>query len=162
MKTVISIILFALTVGSCNEIKEEDNIPTSKVELLTSLEETEEEEEKKTQTIDSVKSSEKILLTGRGSEPGWSAEFYADRVKLTLDHGEISEVIAHDFSNVASDKLFKLSLSNITTLNGKKEIKKFSVVIETVSCKEESTGEMKDRKIMVIFNDKTYKGCAGN
>lgn len=159
MKTAISIILFALTVCSCNEIKEEDNIPTSKVELLTSLEETEEEE--KTQTIDSVKSSEKILLTGRGSEPGWSAEFYADRVKLTLDHGEISEVIAHDFSNVASDKLFKLSLSNITTLNGKKEIKKFSVVIETVSCKEESTGEMKDRKITVIFNDKTYNGCAG-
>ena len=78
-------IFFALVslLVSCDIPDDGKNIPTSKLEMLTSLGD-----------IDTVKkeTQEKIIpakpiLIARGSEPGWYAEFSANHLRLLINDG---------------------------------------------------------------------------
>jgi len=176
MRNICAILLFSTFTFSCNQIKEEDNVPTSKVEMLTSLEETEDTTNTiATETKTAVKETESVttqsqeitgriaakpLLIARGFEPGWYAEFFSDRVKLQLDHGEINTEIKYDFSNIDKDQSYKVSISEVIKENRKAVSQKFSVHIEMKECEEEASGQKRERSITLSYNSKTYSGCA--
>src|SRR5688572_23952377 len=52
----------------------------------------------------------KVLLMGRGSEPGWICEFYQTKVRFVYDHGKDSIILRGlDFSNqMRMEKGFEL------------------------------------------------------
>ena len=168
-KLFIAALFFSLI--SCNESKKEDNIATSKVELLTSLEENEEDTARKvteakadadehvTSAPSGARGKSQPLLVARGSEPGWYAEFHADYAVLLLDYGKDSLKIDHDFSNINKDKTYTSNIVNVTNDNGKKSSLSLQINIENKSCTEMS-GEKRDKTITLRYNNKEYKGCA--
>ncbi|MGZ3899645.1 MAG: hypothetical protein ACXVNM_12785 [Bacteroidia bacterium] len=170
MKIQLLTAALLLSLVSCNEPKKEDNVATSKVELLTSLEET--EDTTKHETKDSAgniqqpihessgaRVARQPLLIARGSEPGWYAEFYTDHVSMLLDYGKDTIKVEHDFSSINKDKSYKATMVNVTNNNGKKSSLSLQINIEDKSCTEMS-GEKRDKAITLKYNNKEYKGCA--
>ncbi|MDX2173263.1 MAG: hypothetical protein SFY56_09095 [Bacteroidota bacterium] len=151
---------------SCNtKISEEDNIPTSKTELLTSLSEIEDTIKQETEVKTEIVSSEislatKPLLIARGSEPGWYAEFFKDRLRLLLDYGKDSVFVEANFSDVVKAKSFKSSYTKATAGKGKTKVIALAIVIDIKSCTEEASGDKRERTITLKYNGKTYRGCA--
>lgn len=160
MKIKLLIPALFFTLFACNNIKEEDNIPTSKLEILTSLGELDEDstKTKKEEAVGSQNASAPIL-TARGSEPGWYAQFFTDHVKLLLNYGKDSVTINHDFTNIDKDGPYICKTTDATNINGKKTTASLLVIIEDKPCTEAS-GETKERTISLNYNGKDYKGCA--
>ena len=164
----LPLVLFALifTAFSCNtKINEEDNIPTSKTELLTTLSEIDDtvksETDVKTETVSTeISLAAKPLLIARGSEPGWYAEFFKDHLRLLLDYGKDSVLVEANFSDVVKAKSFKSSYTKATAGKGKTKAIALAIVIDIKSCTEEASGDKRERTITMKFNGKTYKGCA--
>lgn len=164
----IVILLFLSSLVACNPPKEEDNIPTSKVEVLTSLEETAEDTTKTEKAVEknNITQNPEVrrvaplpLLTARGSEPGWYAEFFTDHALLVLDYGKDTIKIEHDFSNIIKDKTYTAKIASVTNDNGKKSSFGFVVNIDSKPCTEMS-GEKREKSITLKYNSKEYKGCA--
>jgi uncharacterized membrane protein len=167
MKILLVLLALPILAFSCNtKIDEEDNIPTSKTELLTSLSEiddtvkSETEVNTETLSIENNALAAKPLLIARGSEPGWYAEFFKDRLRLLLDYGKDSVLVEANFSEVAKAKSFKSSYTKATTGKGKTKVIALAIVIDIKSCTEEASGEKRERTITIKYNGKTYKGCA--
>lgn len=161
MKIKLLIPALFCTFFSCNNIKEEDNIPTSKLEILTSLGEIEEEdstEKQETETVTS-KNASAPLMTARGSEPGWYAEFFSDHAKLVLDYGKDTVNVKYDFTNINKDKTYSAKIANVSVDHGKTTSQALVVNIESKPCTEAS-GETKEKTITLKYNSKEYKGCA--
>jgi uncharacterized membrane protein len=152
MKSILLISAFIFIFTSCNIPKdgEQENIPTSKLEALTMLEDVEDSTKKEpTASIDSTKP----ILIARGSEPGWYAEFFPDHLRLIVDYGRDSLYAKMDFSKINSDRKFTSRKLGVHTNF------KLDVLIETKPCTEAS-GEKSEKSITVHWNDKEYKGCA--
>jgi hypothetical protein len=167
IKSILALSLF-LFIAACNVPKEEDNVPTSKVELLTSLEDTGEDPAKTATAVEANEPAQNPevrkagplpLLTARGSEPGWYAEFFADHAKLVLDYGKDTINIDHDFSNIIKDKTYTVKIANVTNDNGKKSSFGLVVNVESKPCTEAS-GDKREKSITLKYNSKEYKGCA--
>lgn len=148
------------TFFSCNNIKEEDNIPTSKLDILTSLGEIEEDstENQETETSTPQNTAEPIM-TARGSEPGWYSEFFNDHAKLVLDYGKDTVIVKYDFSNINKDKTYSAKIANVSVDHGKTTSQALVVNIDSKPCTEAS-GETKEKTITLKYNSKEYKGCA--
>ena len=97
----------------------------------------------------------KILMIGRGSEPGWICQFYQTKVRLIYNNGTDSIILrGFDFSNqMRMEKGFE----NFRLDSPGKDT---SFVTLPGPCKEESTGEERAMKMQVKLNKKTFKGCA--
>ncbi len=102
-----------------------------------------------------VKDSTTLVLFGRGSEPGWFCEFYANRVRFVFDHGKDSIILkgmnfSYQIESPTGFEAFKLSSRNKDT------------IFQTIPgpCTEESTGEQRSMKMQIIVGKKVYKGCA--
>ncbi|MCE3227213.1 MAG: hypothetical protein K0S32_1764 [Bacteroidetes bacterium] len=154
LKFFIAASIFAVT--SCNEIKEEDNVPTSKIEILTSLEETEDSAKKEISESAKIIAVEKPILIARGTEPGWYAEFTKGHLRLLLNNGEDSVHLDHDFASIATEKIYK---SAIVEKSDKVNIA-IGITIENKECTEGGSGEKRDRSITIKYNNALYKGCA--
>lgn len=97
----------------------------------------------------------KILLMGRGSEPGWICQFFQTKVRFIFNNGTDSLILrGFDFSNQMRmpDGFEKFKLAS----PGK------DTIFETLPgpCKEESTGEERALQMQIKLNKITYKGCA--
>lgn len=97
----------------------------------------------------------KVLLMGRGSEPGWICQFFQTKVRFIYDNGTDSLILrGFDFSNQMrmpdGFEKFKLASPGKDTL------------FETLPgpCKEESTGEERALQMHIKLNKTTYTGCA--
>lgn len=90
-----------------------------------------------------------LLLVARGSEPGWYAEFFSDRLRLLIDNGTDSLILEKDFSGVDNDSYSKTIPEN-----------DLSISVNDKPCTEEASGEKRERSISIKYNKKTYKGCA--
>lgn len=145
------------TLSSCDNLHPDDNIATSKVELLTNLGDIEDDSvQNNTETSTSTTAP---LLTARGSEPGWYAEFFKDRAMLVLNYGKDTVVVKHNFTKIASDKEFTARILEAANNKGKKSSADISIQIKSKTC-EEASGDKKDKQITITYNSTTYKGCA--
>lgn len=167
IKNYITISLVACLLFSCDsKLNPEDNIPTSKTELITTLNEVDDttkvinQTEIKTETIVTTEKENvpttKPLLIARGSEPGWYAEFFKNKLRLLLNYGKDSVNIENNFSDIAANKNYKRTI-NQTNKNTKNSL---TISIDLKNCTEEASGETRERTILIIYNSKTYKGCA--
>lgn len=152
-KLITAALIF--TLSSCDNINPDDNIATSKIELLTNLGDIEED----TVQNNTETSTTAPLLTARGSEPGWYAEFFKDRAMLVLNYGKDTVVVKHNFTNIASDKEFTARILEATNNKGKKRSADINIQINSKTC-EEASGDKKDKQITITYNSTTYKGCA--
>jgi hypothetical protein len=159
MKYILTSIITLLLCTSCGEIKEEDNIPTSKVELLTMLED--EEETKPKEEKSAEQKIDQVILYARGSEPGWYAEFYPGKVKLELDYGKTKDELPYDFKQLTTEKNLEISFTDIKTQKGVPIKTKFAVIIKIEKCSEVS-GKERDRSITISYNGEKYSGCASS
>ena len=155
MKVRLVLLALIFTVFSCNtKINEEDNIPTSKTELLTELADDEDTAKTAVKTENVVvesQNSSKPLLIARGSEPGWYAEFFKDHLRLLLNYGKDSVFVENDFTNIIKDENYKVSFTKVSPL---------SIIIDMKPCTEEASGDKKERTISLKYKGNTYKGCA--
>lgn len=97
----------------------------------------------------------KLLLMGRGSEPGWICQFFQTKVRFIYDNGTDSLILrGFDFSN------------QMRMQNGFENFKLESPGKDTAfitlpgPCKEETTGEERAMKMKITLGKKTFKGCA--
>jgi uncharacterized membrane protein len=93
--------------------------------------------------------STELVFKAGGTEPGWSAEFYKDRIFIVADYG--------------TDKI-TIKRNNID-LNQKTDLKidiKSSLVdcitIENKSCTN-AAGEKESRSVKLVYGGKLYTGC---
>ncbi|MCE3260557.1 MAG: hypothetical protein K0S12_2198 [Bacteroidetes bacterium] len=158
MKVKLIIAGVCLAFVSCNEIKEEDNIPTSKVELLTSLENTEDTVKDNAQEEAAPKNAadNKVLLIARGTEPGWYAEFSNTHLRLLLDNGTDSVHLDYNFDKISTEKTYKAA---IVEKSNKANIA-IGITLENKECTEGGSGEKRDRSITIKYKNTLYKGCA--
>lgn len=96
----------------------------------------------------------KLLFKASGTEPGWTADFYDNKLRLVVDYGKDSLLIDDKFSMSESDKSY--AYSNSTTVNGKNMA--ISVAFSNSPCTSAS-GSKEDRSVSIKFNNKEYKGC---
>ncbi|MCW3075898.1 MAG: hypothetical protein JWO32_507 [Bacteroidetes bacterium] len=165
IKLIASLFLLALT--SCQDIKEEDNVPTSKLEALTALGDLEEDSVKnekaagtKSESSDKSSTKETPLLIARGSEPGWYAEFFKARATLVLDYGKDTLLVKHDFTTISTDKNFTAQISGSSNNRGEITAESITINLTSKACTEAS-GENKEKSITLKYKGKDYKGCAG-
>ncbi len=152
---LITISALLLMIASCNLEIKDDSIPTSKTEALTMLaddstEVTDDRSEEKT-------TSKEVILKARGSEPGWYAEFYTDRVKLLLNYGKDSLTWKADFSDLTTKKNFKATMKE----NNNGKTSELTILLKEESCTESASGDQKNISIVLIYNNQSYSGCAG-
>ena len=146
---------------SCDLPKDGEDIPTSKLEVLTSLGDedtvkTVEETQVETTDVARLSKDQKPLVIARGSEPGWYAEFFADHLRLLVDYGKDSLILEKDFSAINNDKTYSATIAeNIENKNIA-----LSISLTDKPCTEEASGEKREKSISVKYNNKTYKGCA--
>ncbi|MCC6181622.1 MAG: hypothetical protein IT237_07295 [Bacteroidia bacterium] len=98
---------------------------------------------------DSVPKIESVLLfKATGTEPGWFAEFYSDKLRLVLDYGSDSLLLNHSFTNIENENGFRYEEPNV-----------LDIQIHNTACVDAGSGEKREREIFVKYKDKTYKGC---
>jgi len=146
---------------SCDLPKDGEDIPTSKLEVLTSLGDEDtvkniEETQVETTDVARISKDQKPLVIARGSEPGWYAEFFADHLRLLVDYGKDSLILEKDFSAINNDKTYSATIAeNIENKNIA-----LSISLTDKPCTEEASGEKREKSISIKYNNKTYKGCA--
>jgi len=146
---------------SCDLPKDGEDVPTSKLEVLTSLgdEDTVKNvEETKVETADvaRVSKNQKPLVIARGSEPGWYAEFFADHLRLLVDYGKDSLILEKDFSAINNDKTYSATIAE--SIENKNIA--LSISLTDKPCTEEASGEKREKSISIKYKGKSYKGCA--
>ncbi len=99
-------------------------------------------------------SSNKLLFKASGTEPGWIAEFYANKLRLILNYGKDSIIIEDEFSHLDDAKGYLYSKA--TSEHGEKYA--LTIALENKSCIN-TAGNKEDRAVNVKFNNKPYTGC---
>jgi hypothetical protein len=97
----------------------------------------------------------KVLMMGRGSEPGWICQFYQTKVRFVYNNGSDSIILRGlDFSNqMRMEKGFEMF-----RLESPKKDTAFITLPHP--CKEESTGKEHPMQMQVKVNAQTFNGCA--
>ncbi len=97
----------------------------------------------------------KLLFAAHGTEPGWFAQFYTDKLRVLVDYGQDSVLIDDIFEKL--DAANGYSYSKAVSEKGDKYA--IAIKIENVSCISDASGDKEDRKVTLMYNNKTYKGC---
>lgn len=120
------------------------DISTSKVDALNTLAEMDEETE-----------PSKLLFKASGTEPGWFAEFYNNKLRLVVDYGKDSLIMNNQkFEGLDNKDGFIFGVQG-----DKDEAKNVGINIINKSCVDAGSGDKKDRTVVVTYKGKTYKGC---
>lgn len=160
MKKIVIPIIAVFLITACNQlntngqktVKEGDDtiasvdISVSKLDALTNLVEEEEKDYAK---------ENKLLFTAHGSEPGWFAQFYGNKLRLVVDYGKDSLLIEDSFEKLDDSKGY--SYSKAKSENGEKYA--LTVSIANTPCVYTASGDKEDRTVIVKLNNKIYKGC---
>ena len=150
MKLGIAIILFVLIWGcnTSNEEATENKASAVAAEALPVLTDT-------LKNLPAPTDTGKVVLFGRGSEPGWLCEFYSNRIRFVYDYGKDSLIVR--------GLNFTFEMQNPNYFN---EVKVESRNKDTIfatqpgPCKEESTGDLKSLKMLIKMGKKEFNGCA--
>ncbi len=118
-------------------------ISTSKVDALNTLAE-----------MDEAQPS-KLLFKASGTEPGWFAEFYSDKLRLVVDYGKDSLIMLDQkFEGLDHKDGF------IFGVQGEKDLSKNVMVnIDNKPCVDPGSGDKRDRTVYVSYKGKKYRGC---
>jgi uncharacterized membrane protein len=160
MQKIVIPVIALFIMSACNQlnskgektVKEGDDtvasmdISVSKLDALTNLVEEEEQRHAK---------EHKLLFTAHGSEPGWYAQFYSDKLKLVVDYGKDSLLIEDTFENLDDAKGYNYSKAK--SENGEKYA--LTIAIANTPCVYTASGDKEDRNVTVKLNSKIYKGC---
>lgn len=142
--------MVALTIYSCTQINSKGektitsggdtvadvDISLSKLDAINELAE--------------IKDPSVLLFKASGTEPGWFAEMYNDKLRLVVNYGKDSIWIEDSFEKIKDENGFTFM----------KTIKEKSVTmsVENKSCTNAS-GDKADRLVIIKFNNAIYKGC---
>ena len=157
-KTLTLMSLFALLFG-CNIPDDGKNIPTSKLEALTNLNEINDSAKEVLKSKPNTKRIAKPLFIATGDNPGWYAAFSADHLRLLINDGSDSLNLNHDFSKILSERMYK---ETIVGAASDKDKSGFTLVIqiETKACGKPDRTK-KERSVTLRYNNQTMKGCGG-
>jgi uncharacterized membrane protein len=120
----------------------EVDISLSKIDALNSLAE-----------IDEPK-TDHLLFKATGTEPGWIAEFYGNKLRLVVDYGNDSLILDNKFEDLDNNLGYVFDNHTNKDIN-----KRVSIQIENKSCTDEGSGAIQDRHVIIVYKAKTYKGC---
>jgi hypothetical protein len=139
--------LFCLV--SCNESERaKTGAPQTPTQLNSAPDET-------VQVVHMEGDTNKILMMGRGSEPGWFCQFYQTKVRFVFNNGADSIILkGMDFSNqMRMEKGFE---------NFRFESRNRDTAFITLvrACKEESSGVERPMEMQVKVNKQIFNGCA--
>ena len=157
MKKLFVFLIVVSLLPACDNIEkldkqmyegEEDTIAVTSLEQLDEIDKQEELSDKTNPS--------QLLVKASGSEPGWFAEIYNNRLRLVVDYGKDSLLLLDNSFEKARDKEGFLYL-NASLSNGLNKTVK--IKIDVSECTDAS-GEKRSRKISVTYNKKTYTGCA--
>ncbi len=97
----------------------------------------------------------KLIFKASGTEPGWYAEFYNNKLKLVVDYGKDSLMITDNFETITKPEAF--AYSKAESSNGTK----FALAISVLNkvCVASGSGDKLDKTVEIKLNNKTYKGC---
>lgn len=98
--------------------------------------------------------SQKLLFKATGSEPGWFAEIYSNKLRLVVDYGKDSLIIEDTFKDFENEKNFVY----VKSINENGKANALSLSINKGVCTEAS-GEKQDYLVSLKLNSKSYKGC---
>jgi uncharacterized membrane protein len=117
-------------------------ISTSKVDALNTLAEMDETE------------ASKLIFKASGTEPGWFAEIYNNKLRLVVDYGKDSLILDNQkFDGLDNKEGYLLELIDDS------KIKKYSFQIINKPCTDAGSGDKMDRMVVVSYKGKSYKGC---
>lgn len=118
-------------------------ISTSKVDALNTLAEMDETE------------TSKLLFKASGTEPGWFAEIYNNKLRLVVDYGKDSLILDNQKFDGLDDKE-----GYIFGVQGDKDASKnIGINIINKPCNDAGSGDKMDRMVVVSYKGKSYKGC---
>lgn len=143
--------LIALSLVSCTQVNTkgektitqdgdtiaEVDISLSKIDALNSLAE-----------IDEPK-TDRLLFKASGTEPGWMAEIYENKLRLVVDYGNDSLILNNKFEDLDNNLGYVFD----------NQSNKIAIKIVNKPCTDEGSGAIKDRNVIIIYKAKTYKGC---
>ncbi len=122
------------------------DISVSKLDALTNLVEEEEQQQAK---------DNKLLFLAHGSEPGWYAQFYGNKLRLIVDYGKDSALFVEKFENLDNPKGYAFSKTyNVCGVD-----RSIAVSISNTPCVYSASGDKEERNVIIKLNNKTYKGC---
>ncbi|MBS1635204.1 MAG: hypothetical protein JST26_04720 [Bacteroidetes bacterium] len=100
------------------------------------------------------KPASKPVYKATGSEPGWFAEFYTNKLRLVTDYGKDSLILDKSFSDIKFGEPMTLT----ETINNNGKITKLKLVTENKPCTMPS-GIAAPQTVKVEWNGKTFQGC---
>lgn len=153
MKKIISISIIAFFLSACNQVNSNSSkavtegedtlgnvdISLSKLDLVEEL-----------AAIDEPIES-KLVFKASGTEPGWFAEFYENKLRLVVNYGKDSLILNQKFKDLDNAKGFAFSMADAkNTVN---------IAIDNKSCINPGSGNKEDRAVTIELNKIKYKGC---
>ncbi|MDF2448268.1 MAG: hypothetical protein K0R26_772 [Bacteroidota bacterium] len=150
MKEIIGTVVFCFLLLGCSQVNTNGektitqggdtvadvNISLSKLDAISELADINEPSE--------------LLFKASGTEPGWFAEFYNDKLRLVVDYGKDSVWINDSFEKV-------IDAGGFTYLKTLKD-KDVTISVENKPCVN-AAGDKTDRSVILKFNSAIYKGC---
>ena len=97
----------------------------------------------------------KITFKASGIEPGWFAEFYANKLRLVVEYGQDSIILNQEFSDLKNDKGFTFT----KLVNFHNQQTNLNISIVNKPCVNPGSGNKEDRVVTVELDKKIYKGC---
>jgi uncharacterized membrane protein len=91
----------------------------------------------------------KLLFKASGSEPGWTAEFYTDRIFIVADEG--TDKITVKRKNIDLDQTTDVKINIGSSVVD-------DITIQNKPCTN-MAGEKESRSVKMVYNGKLYMGC---
>lgn len=91
----------------------------------------------------------KLLFKAGGSEPGWTAEFYEDRVFIVADYGTDKITIKRKNTDLNQAGDLKIPIGSGVT---------DGITIQNKPCTN-MAGETQSHVVSMVYNGKQYTGC---
>lgn len=152
-KLIIAIALLNLCF-TCSEPKTDEQVQKEDESTEIGLSKTEQLVEITEPVKEEVVAS-KLLFKASGTEPGWYAEFYNNKIKLVVDYGKDSLLINDNFEAIIKPETF--AYSKAESSNGSKYALAISVLNK--ACIAPGSGDKCDKTVEIKLNNQTYKGC---
>ncbi len=95
-----------------------------------------------------------IIFKASGIEPGWFAEFDANKLRLVVEYGQDSVLLNQDFKDIQNEKGFSFTKS-IKFHNKPTNLK---ITLINKPGVNPGSGNTEDRLVNVELNNKTYTG----
>jgi len=151
MKQITLSFIILLFISACTQVNStgektvtDEKDSTSEIDISLSKMDAVEE-------LSNVKEEEKsqLLFKAEGAEPGWTAEFYSDRLTMVLNYGKETVTIKRLNNDLNKKEDVKINLQS-----GASDF----IIIQTQSCMPMS-GEPSDKKVEITYKGTKYKGC---